>query len=108
MMVTEEEIRDALKDCYDPEIPVNIVDLGLIYDVKIDGDHVDIDMTLTSVGCPEAPMILDQVTRIVQHLDDVESCEVELVYEPPWSPEQATEEGRAELEMMGVPIPNYD
>lgn len=107
-MVTDDEVLDALKDCYDPEIPVNIVDLGLIYEVEIDDSHVDVEMTLTSVGCPEAPMILDQVERIVSHLDGVESAHVELVYEPPWDISKATEDGRAEIEMMGIPIPDYD
>lgn len=108
-MVTKEEILEALKDCYDPEIPINIVDLGLIYEVSIDeDDHVAVDMTLTSVGCPEAPMILDQVERICKHVEGVEDCTVELVYDPPWDPSKATDEGRAELELMGVPIPNYD
>jgi metal-sulfur cluster biosynthetic enzyme len=97
-----DEIRDKLTECYDPEIPINIVDLGLIYDIDIDGDHVDVTMTLTAVGCPVADQMKEQVEQAVRSLDGVESAECEIVFEPPWTPDMVTDEGEAALSSMGV------
>lgn len=94
----EERIVDVLKTVYDPEIPVNIYDLGLIYkiDVKDDG-HVDIDMTFTAPSCPAADFILEDVRLKVDSLERVKSSNVNLVFEPEWDQSMMTEEARVEL-----------
>ena len=94
----EERIVDVLKTVYDPEIPVNIYDLGLIYkvDVKDDG-NVDIDMTFTAPSCPAADFILEDVRQKVDSLDGVKSSNVNLVFEPVWDQSMMTEEARVEL-----------
>ena len=94
----EERIVDVLKTVYDPEIPVNIYDLGLIYkiDVKDDG-HVDIDMTFTAPSCPAADFILEDVRLKVDSLENVKASNVNLVFEPEWDQSMMTEEARVEL-----------
>lgn len=94
----EERIVDVLKTVYDPEIPVNIYDLGLIYkvDVKEEGD-VDIDMTFTAPSCPAADFILEDVRQKVDSLDGVKNATVNLVFEPAWDQSMMTEEARVEL-----------
>ena len=95
----EERIVDVLKTVYDPEIPVNIYDLGLIYkiDVKDDND-VDIDMTFTAPSCPAADFILEDVRQKVDSLEGVKNAVVNLVFEPTWDQSMMTEEARVELE----------
>lgn len=97
----EERIVDVLKTVYDPEIPVNIYDLGLIYkiDVKDDG-HVDIDMTFTAPSCPAADFILEDVRLKVDSLENVKSSNVNLVFEPEWDQSMMTEEAKLELGML--------
>ena len=92
-------VEDALKSVHDPEIPVNIFDLGLIYDIdrRTDGD-VYITMSLTAPGCPVAGEMPGQVARVVAALDDVGAVSVELVWDPPWSPERMSEDARLALE----------
>ena len=92
-------VEDALKSVHDPEIPVNIFDLGLIYDIdrRADGD-VYITMSLTAPGCPVAGEMPGQVARAVAALDDVGAVSVELVWDPPWSPERMSEDARLALE----------
>ena len=94
----EERIVDVLKTVYDPEIPVNIYDLGLIYkvDVKDEGD-VDIDMTFTAPSCPAAGFILEDVRQKVDSLEGVKNATVNLVFEPAWDQSMMTEEARVEL-----------
>ncbi|MDD5824897.1 MAG: iron-sulfur cluster assembly protein [Prevotellaceae bacterium] len=94
----EERIVDVLKTVYDPEIPVNIYDLGLIYkvDVKDEGD-VDIDMTFTAPSCPAADFILEDVRQKVDSLEGVKNATVNLVFEPAWDQSMMTEEARVEL-----------
>ncbi len=94
----EERIVDVLKTVYDPEIPVNIYDLGLIYkvDVKDSGD-VDIDMTFTAPSCPAADFILEDVRQKVDGIEGVKSAVVNLVFEPTWDQSMMTEEARVEL-----------
>ncbi len=103
-MVTEQAVFDVLQTCYDPEIPVNIVDLGLVYGVAIDGTTVVVDLTLTSVGCPLAGELVAQVRNAVLSLEGVDDTTVNLVWSPPWMPSMATEEGKQLLAMMGVPV----
>ena len=94
----EERIVDVLKTVYDPEIPVNIYDLGLIYkiDVKDDG-NVDIDMTFTAPTCPAADFILEDVRQKVDSLQGVNTANVNLVFEPAWDQSMLSEEARVEL-----------
>jgi len=98
----EQALIDQLKTVYDPEIPVNIYDLGLIYGVSLDeaGSHVDIAMTLTAPGCPVAQTFPGEVERRICEIPGIESCKVELVWEPPWTRERMTEAALLELGMM--------
>ena len=84
-MVTNEQVYEVLRNCYDPEIPINLVDLGLFYDVKVDGDNVNVVMTLTARGCPAHSFISEQVRHEVAKIAGVKSATVEVVWEPPWS-----------------------
>ena len=94
-MPTPEEVYTELRQVFDPEIPVNIVDLGLIYDVKVNEDNrVHIDMTLTSQSCPEARTIPEVMKRRCNTLDGVDATEIEIVWEPQWGPHLISEEGR--------------
>jgi metal-sulfur cluster biosynthetic enzyme len=99
MPVTEEAVYAVLKDCYDPEIPVNIVDLGLVYGVDIDGEEVHVTMTLTSPGCPSGPYIGEQIRHKLLGLEGVKQARVEFVWEPAWGPERMSPEAKAELGM---------
>lgn len=93
--VTVEEVELALKDVFDPEIPVNIVDLGLIYSIEIDdGGHVHVDMTLTAAGCGMGPFIAQQAEWAVAEVDGVKDVDVEITFEPAWTPDKITEDGR--------------
>lgn len=96
-MVTEEQIIEALKGCEDPEIGINIVDLGLVYKVEIHEERVRVKMTLTTIGCPIAPMIRTDVQEKVGKLEGVKAVEVEFVFDPPWSPDKMAPEARAML-----------
>lgn len=98
MAVTKEDITVALSEVYDPEIPfVNVVDLGLIYDTRIDNGNVDIDMTLTAPGCPMAGMIASLVKEAVEGVKGVEEANVNIVWDPPWDPSRMTDEGKKKL-----------
>ena len=98
---TEEKIVTMLKTVYDPEIPVNIYDLGLTYKVDIDEEHnVRIDMTLTAPNCPAADFILEDVRQKIESIDGVKSVEVNLVFEPEWDRDMMTEEAKLELGML--------
>ena len=94
----EERIVDVLKTVYDPEIPVNIFDLGMIYkiDVKEDGT-VDVDMTFTAPNCPAADFILEDVRTKVESVEGITQANVNLVFEPAWDPSMMSEEARVEL-----------
>ncbi len=93
-------IIDVLKQIYDPEIPVNIYDLGLIYDIRVDGLEAHILMTLTTPHCPVAESMPDQVASAVRSLDEIDEAHVELTWDPPWSPEMLTDEVRLELGLL--------
>ena len=95
------EVIAAIRECYDPEIPVNIYDLGLIYDVSINGDkHVNLIMTLTSPHCPVAEILPEQVRTRVELVEGVNEVNMELTWEPPWSPELMSEAAKLELGFM--------
>jgi len=93
-LVTEELVTKVLKTVYDPEIPVDIYELGLIYKIIIDQNHVKVEMTLTAPNCPEAQTIPMNVKERVEQLNGVESAEVEIVWEPSWSPDMMSEEAK--------------
>ena len=92
-----DKIVEKLKTVYDPEIPVDIYELGLIYDVKIDGKKASLDMTLTSPHCPVAETLPMQVRRTVEEIDELEEVEVKIVWEPPWDTTKMSEAARLEL-----------
>jgi len=98
----EEKVWKALKECYDPEIPVNIVDLGLVYDMKVDDEipdeaNVFVLMTLTAPGCGMGPMIAADVRRRVQNVPGVRNVRVELVFDPTWNPSMMSEAAKLML-----------
>jgi metal-sulfur cluster biosynthetic enzyme len=105
MPITEQDVLSALKSCYDPEIPVNIVDLGLIYKVDFvaadgpdtDKQDVSVEMTLTSQGCPEHVNISAQVKSRVEQLPGVRNASVNVVWTPPWTPERLSPDARKQL-----------
>jgi metal-sulfur cluster biosynthetic enzyme len=95
---TDEQVRENLKNVYDPEIGVNIVDLGLVYDVDVaESGDVLVTMTLTSIGCPLGPVILQEVTGALEELPGIAEIDVKLVWSPPWSPDLMSEEAKDEL-----------
>lgn len=97
----ETDIVKVLKTIYDPEIPVNIYELGLIYDIEIDeAKNAKITMTLTAPNCPVADSILQEVKERVEFLDEVKECTVDLVFDPPWDQTMMTEEALLELGML--------
>jgi metal-sulfur cluster biosynthetic enzyme len=98
--VKPEDVIEVLRQCYDPEIPVNIVDLGLIYDIAIKPERVDIKMTLTALGCPMAADVMADVRDHLLTLPGISDAGVDIVYEPVWTPERMTEEARWELGMV--------
>ncbi|GCE47215.1 FeS assembly SUF system protein [Thermosporothrix hazakensis] len=100
--INEAEVLDALRECYDPEIPVNIVDLGLVYGLNINQEegHVDVTITLTAIGCPMAGEVMEEIDMRVRQVENVKSCKVDLTFDPPWSPERMTEDARWELGLV--------
>jgi len=99
-MATQEEVYEVLRTCYDPEIPVNIVDLGLIYDVQIADQKVDVKMTLTARGCGMGGYIASEAEQKILELSDVQEAKVEVVWDPPWEPSMISPEAR---KMLGMP-----
>ena len=92
--VAHDEVLEALRDVYDPEIPVNIVDLGLVYGVEVDDGDVDGRMTLTFAGCGMGPYIAQQAEWRLAEVEGIEDINVDLVFDPPWTPDMITEEGK--------------
>ena len=92
--LTPEEVYEALRDVYDPEIPVNVVDLGLVYGVEVNEGNVDVTMTLTFAGCGMGPYIAQQAEWRIAEMDTVEDVNVELTFDPPWTPDLITDEGK--------------
>jgi metal-sulfur cluster biosynthetic enzyme len=102
MAIAEDKVREALKQVVDPELFVNIVDLGLIYEVKIDEQpdgksSVGVNMTMTSPACPAGPQLLSQSKDVVSRLDGVSEVDIRLVMDPPWTPDRMTEDARDQL-----------
>lgn len=96
-VLTEEQVYEALKVVYDPELGINIVDLGLVYDVQVSDGHVDVKYSLTTMGCPIGPLIEAQMGAAVAELPGFKDLESELVFRPAWSPELMSEEAKAAL-----------
>ncbi len=92
--VTEQKVFEILGNIYDPEIPVDIVNLGLVYKVEINGGEVKILMTMTSPGCPAAGQIVAEAKMLTAEIEGVEKADVEVVWDPPWSPEMMSEAAR--------------
>jgi metal-sulfur cluster biosynthetic enzyme len=93
-MATRDEVVEALHQVEDPELGMDIVDLGLLYDVEVDGATVKVSYTLTSMGCPAGAMIQEDIDRVVGELPGVEDVRSELTFEPPWSPERMSEDAK--------------
>jgi metal-sulfur cluster biosynthetic enzyme len=101
--ITREQVVDVLKTVFDPEIPVNIWDLGLVYDLRLQGEDVTITMTLTAPGCPVGPMIASEIETKLQAIG-AGQVTVHFVWTPPWTTEKVTPEGKLQLQMMGIPV----
>ena len=93
-MPTREQIIDALRVVEDPELGMDIVELGLLYDVEVEGPKVKVIHSLTSMGCPVGPMIEQQIREVVESLEGIEDVETELTWEPPWSPERMSDDAK--------------
>ncbi len=100
-MVTlqKDTVIEAMKQVYDPEIPINVVDLGLIYDVDVTDGNVHVLMTLTAAGCGMGPFIAQQAEWAIAELDGAEDVEVEMTFDPPWNPEMISEDGK---KLLGI------
>ncbi len=102
-MVTREEVVRAIKQVYDPEIPVNVYDLGLIYDIGVKENNVDIKMTLTTQSCPSAQQLPEMVRTRVAALPQVKEVDVKLVWQPQWNPSLISPEGKKILKLEDEP-----
>ena len=99
MAVTKEKVLEALSHVYDPEIPIDIVNLGLVYDIAIDGDIVNLQMTMTSPGCPSAREIILESQTLVSELDEVKEANIEIVWDPPWTKDMMSDAAKLELNL---------
>ncbi len=97
---TEEKIVSVLKTVFDPEIPVNIYDLGLIYRIELNDDVVEVDMTLTAPNCPAADFIAEDVKQKIEGIEGVKSAKVNVVFEPEWTQDRMTDEAKLELGLL--------
>jgi metal-sulfur cluster biosynthetic enzyme len=97
--VTLDSIKEALRDVFDPEIPVNVYDLGLVYDIKVDAGQVYVQMTLTAPGCGMGPYIAQNAEWRIAEVEGVLDVEVDMVFDPPWNSEMITEEGK---KLLGI------
>ena len=97
--VTKEQVLDALKEVYDPEIPVNVVDLGLIYGVEVEDGDVHVEMTLTAAGCGMGPYIAQQAEWRIAELEGVDDVQVDVVFEPQWTPDRISDDGK---KLLGI------
>jgi metal-sulfur cluster biosynthetic enzyme len=93
-MPTKDEVVDALRAVEDPELGMDIVDLGLLYDVEIDGPKVKVIHSLTSMGCPAGPMIQEDIVNVASAVEGVEEVEIELTWEPPWTPDRMSDDAK--------------
>ncbi|MFQ5605910.1 MAG: metal-sulfur cluster assembly factor [bacterium] len=103
-MVTEAQVWQALQNVTDPEYPLSIVDLGMVYRVEAKNQQVKIDMTFTAMGCPAIDMIIEDVRQEVENMPGVTAVEVEVVWNPPWTKDKITSKGREILKFYGVGV----
>ena len=111
--VNEDQVRDSLKQCMDPEVPLSIVDMGLIYGIDVtDNNDVNIKMTMTTKGCPLHETMVDDVKRYAKRVTGVNNVDVEIVWDPPWTMDKMSDEAKAKMKTMGsqsTPAPiNYE
>lgn len=95
--LTDAKILDVLSNVYDPEIPIDIVNLGLIYDISINDDSVDIKMTMTAPGCPASAQITAEAKYLVEELEGVSKANIEIVWDPPWDPSRMSEDAKQSM-----------
>ena len=93
-MLTVDDVTEALRQVFDPELGLDIVELGLLYDVQIDGGEVTVSYSLTSLGCPAGPLIQEQILEAVRELPEVEKIDLQLIWDPPWTPERLSEDAK--------------
>ena len=93
-MPTKDEVVEALRAVEDPELGMDIVDLGLLYDVEIDGPKIKVIHSLTSMGCPAGPMIQEDIVNVASAVEGVEEVEIELTWEPPWTPDRMSDDAK--------------
>jgi metal-sulfur cluster biosynthetic enzyme len=93
-MPTKDEVIEALRAVEDPELGMDIVDLGLLYDVEVEGPNVKVIHSLTSMGCPAGPMIQEDIQNVASSLEGVEQVEIELTWDPPWTPERMSDDAK--------------
>ena len=98
-ILTKEQVLEALKEVYDPEIPVNVVDLGLVYSVEVEDGDVHVEMTLTAAGCGMGPYIAQQAEWRIAELEGVEDVKVDVVFEPQWTPDKISDDGK---KLLGI------
>lgn len=96
-LINKDEIISVLKECYDPEIPIDLWNLGLIYDIKIKNNDIDIIMSLTTPGCTMGQHMADDIKSKLEKNENIENINVQVVFDPPWEPEMMTDEGRKKL-----------
>ena len=111
--VNEDQVRDSLKQCMDPEVPLSIVDMGLIYGIDVtENNDVNIKMTMTTKGCPLHETMVDDVKRYAKKVSGVNNVDVEIVWDPPWTMDKMSDEAKAKMKTMGsqnTPAPiNYE
>ena len=111
--VSEEQIRNSLKQCMDPEVPLSIVDMGLIYGINVsENNDVKIKMTMTTKGCPLHDTMVDDVTRYTKKVPGVNNVQIDIVWDPPWTKDKMSDEAKAMMQKMGsqnTPAPiNYE
>ena len=93
-MPTKEEVFEALKQVEDPELGMDIVELGLLYDVEVNGPRIKVIHSLTSMGCPAGPMIQEDIERVIRQIPGVEDVESELTFDPPWTPDRMSDDAK--------------
>ena len=93
-MPTKDDVVEALRQVEDPELGMDIVDLGLLYDVEVTGPRVKVTHTLTSMGCPVGPMIQEDIDRVAREVPGVEDVEIELTWDPPWTPDRMSDDAK--------------
>jgi metal-sulfur cluster biosynthetic enzyme len=96
----KDRVIEALRHVNDPELGINVVDLGLIYEVGIEGDTVHVEYTLTTMGCPIGPLIEEQIRQVIEPIEGIENVDAEMTMTPPWTPDKMSEEAKAALGMF--------